>query len=266
MALRQANRLAEAEQALRQAPPEPEALVNLSSVQKELGAFAEAEATLRQALRLAPENPVLRYNWSLLMLLLGRSDEAWDGWEQRFRAGAIPGRPFAQPQWQGDALGDRTLLVHAEQGLGDVIQFARYLPGIQGHVVFEAPARLIRLLAQQSGHAADGPGGCDRLPRVRQRHPAAESAGADDHPAGRAALSVRRTGPDRRLAGPHWPVGLPHRHQLAGIFRPVRGQRTVVPVAPVRSRWPSAGVRLISLQKGEGEEQIADSRLSRWKR
>ena len=62
MALRQADRLAEAEQALRQAPPEPESLVNLSSVQKERGAFADAEATLRQALRLTPDNPVLRYN------------------------------------------------------------------------------------------------------------------------------------------------------------------------------------------------------------
>ncbi|HEY0183625.1 MAG TPA: tetratricopeptide repeat protein, partial [Rhodopila sp.] len=72
MALRQAHRLAEAEQELRQAPPEPEALVNLSSVQKERAAFVQAEATLRQALRLAPANPVLRYNWSLLMLLLGR--------------------------------------------------------------------------------------------------------------------------------------------------------------------------------------------------
>ena len=51
---------------------------------------------------IAPDSPVLRYNWSLLMLLLGRTPEAWDGWEQRFRAGAIPPRPFTQPQWSGD--------------------------------------------------------------------------------------------------------------------------------------------------------------------
>jgi Tfp pilus assembly protein PilF len=147
MALRRAGRLAEAEQELRRAPPEPGALANLSSVQKERGDFAQAEATLRQALLIAPDSPVLRYNFSLLMLLLGRIDEAWDGWEQRFRAGAIPGRPFAEPQWQGEALGDRTLLVHSEQGLGDVIQFARYLPGIAGKVVLETPPRLMRLLS-----------------------------------------------------------------------------------------------------------------------
>ncbi|MDR3534721.1 MAG: tetratricopeptide repeat protein, partial [Rhodopila sp.] len=159
MALRQANRLAEAEQELRQAPPEPEALVNLSSVQKERGAFADAEATLRQALRIAPDNPVLRYNWSLLMLLLGRSAEAWDGWEYRFRAGAVPARAFAQPQWQGEPLGERTLLVHAEQGLGDTIQFCRYLPAIPGDVIFEAPPRLIRLLSSNKSMPRMSPAG-----------------------------------------------------------------------------------------------------------
>jgi Flp pilus assembly protein TadD len=146
-ALRRAGHLQEAEQELRQAPAEPEALVNLSSVQKERGAFAEAEATLRRALALAPENAVLRYNWALLMLLLGRTDEARDGWEQRFRAGAVPARPFTQPQWRGEAPRQGKLLVHAEQGLGDVIQFVRYLPGLLGNVVFEAPPHLIRLLS-----------------------------------------------------------------------------------------------------------------------
>ena len=74
-------------------------LVNLSSVQKERGAFDRAEATLRRALAQAPNDPVLLYNWSLLMLLLGRNEEAWVGWEQRFAAGADSPPPFAQPQW-----------------------------------------------------------------------------------------------------------------------------------------------------------------------
>ena len=146
-ALRHANRLAEAEQELRLAPANPVALVNLSSVQKERGAFAGAEATLRRALAMAPDDPVLLYNWSLLMLLLGRPGEARAGWENRFRAGAVPPRPFTQPQWQGDPLQGRRLLVHAEQGLGDIIQFCRYLPAIGGSLVFETPPRLMRLLS-----------------------------------------------------------------------------------------------------------------------
>lgn len=256
MALRQAGRRAEAEQELLQAPLDPEALVNLSSVQKERGAFADAEATLRRALQLAPDNPVLRYNWSLLMLLLNRTDEAWDGWEQRFRAGAIPGRPFAEPQWFGEPLGDRRLLVHSEQGLGDVIQFARYLPGIAGDVVFEAPPRLVRLL---SGNPALPPmvpiGGA--LPRVDTVIPLlslpARTRVAPVKPPylfaepDRVALWRARIGADGLRIGINW-QGFPGRFEDKGRSMPLAA---FAPLATI------PGVRLISLQKGEGEEQIA---------
>ncbi len=254
MALRQANRLADAEQELRQAPPEPEALANLSSVQKELGAFAEAEATLRQALRLAPDSPVLRYNWSLLMLLLGRTNEAWDGWEQRFRAGAIFGRPFSQPQWQGEPLGNRTLLVHTEQGLGDVIQFARYLPAVPGHVIFEAPPRLMRLLASNPAMPEMIPAGAP-VPRVdgvipllslpaRTKVTPAEPPYLFAEP-DRVAAWRQRIGPTGFRIGINW-QGYSGRFEDKGRSFPLS---TFQPLA-------APGVRLISLQKGEGEEQL----------
>jgi Flp pilus assembly protein TadD len=266
MALRQANRLEEAERELRQAPPEPEALVNLSSVQKERGAFADAEATLRQALRIAPDTPVLRYNWSLLMLLLGRTPEAWDGWEQRFRAGAIPARPFTQPQWRGDPLGHRTLLVHTEQGLGDVIQFARYLPAIGGgpavggpasgdNVVFEAPPRLIRLLSSNPALPPMIPAGAT-LPQfdtvvpllslpARTNLPGAQPPYLFAEP-DRVAAWKSRIGQNGFRVGINW-------QGHSGRFED-KGRS--IPLAMFR---PLAipGVRLISLQKGEGEEQIA---------
>ena len=255
MALRLANRLEDAEQQLRLAPPEPESLVNLSSVQKERGEFVQAEATLRQALRLAPDNPVLCYNWSLLMLLLGRTAEAWDGWEQRFRAGAIPIRAFDQPQWGGDPLGNRTLLVHSEQGLGDVIQFARYLPAIKGNVVFMAPPRLVRLLrgnpAMPHMVPADGeppaadvvvpllsvPARCD-LPALPIPYLYAEPE--------RTAMWKRRIGDGGFKVGIAW-QGFSGRFEDRGRSLPLTAFR---PLA-------KDGVRLISLQKGEGEEQIA---------
>jgi tetratricopeptide (TPR) repeat protein len=255
MALRQAGRLTEAEIEFRLAPPEPEALVNLSSVQKERGAFAEAEATLRQALRLAPDSPVLRYNWSLLMLLLGRSAEAWDGWEQRFRAGAIPGRPFAEPQWQGEPLGDRTLLVHSEQGLGDVIQFVRYLPGLRGDVVFEAPPRLIRLLASNPALPPMIPTGATpkRIDSVipllslpaRTRITPAEPPYLFAEP-GRVAAWRDRIGSNGLRVGINW-QGFSGRFEDKGRSLPLTA---FAPLAGV------PGIRLISLQKGEGEEQI----------
>jgi Flp pilus assembly protein TadD len=255
-ALRQANRLAEAEQELRQAPPEPGALVNLSSVQKERGAFAEAEATLRRALAMAPGDPVLLYNWSLLMLLLGRPAEARDGWEQRFRAGAVPPRPFTQPQWQGDPLGERTLLVHAEQGLGDIIQFCRYLPPIGGNVVFEAPPRLARLLSGNSAMPRIVPAG-GHFPRFDVVAPLLSLPARLETPVpappylfaepDRVAAWKNRLGDAGFRIGIAW-QGFSGRHEDKGRSFPLTLYRLLA---------ECPGVRLISLQKGEGEEQIA---------
>jgi Tfp pilus assembly protein PilF len=262
-ALRQANRLDEAEQELRQAPPEPEALVNLSSVQKERGAFADAEATLRNALRVAPDNPVLRYNWALLMLLLGRKAEAWDGWEQRFRAGAIPGRPFAQPQWQGEPLGNRTLLIHTEQGLGDVIQFARYLPALRspaigGDIIFEAPPRLVRLLSSNPTLPPTIPAGAP-LPRIDAVIPllslparttilAAEPPYLFAEPE-RVARWSALIGSEGHRIGINW----------QGFSGRIEDRGRSFPLAMFRPLAALPGVRLISLQRGEGEEQIANA-------
>ena len=258
MALRQAGQLAEAEAEFRAAPPEPEALVNLSSVQKERGAFAEAEATLRQALRIAPDNPVLRYNWSLLVLLLGRTEEAWDGWEQRFRAGAVPDRPFPQPQWHGEALDGRTMLVHHEQGLGDAIQFARFLPGLDGKVLFEAPPRLMRLLSGNPALPPMVPAGGPvpdadtvvpllSLPartRIEPAQPPYLFAEPDRITAWRERIGFG----DRRV-GLAW-QGFSGRFEDKGRSIPLA---EFAPLAAV------PGVRLISLQKGEGEAQVAEA-------
>jgi Flp pilus assembly protein TadD len=270
-ALRLADRLAEAEQELRQAPPEPEALVNLSSVQKERGAFAEAEATLRQALRIAPEDPVLRYNWSLLTLLLGRTAEAWPGWEERFRSGAIPSRASTQPQWHGEPLGDRSLLIYAEQGLGDVIQFVRYLPAIldlaagyspvvglstDGKVIFEAPPRLIRLLSSNPSLPPMIPSGATLPPidivisllslPARTNLPPAEPPYLFAEP-DRVVKWRDRIGTSGFRIGINW-QGFSGRFEDRGRSFPLV---LFQPLAAV------PGVRLISLQKGEGEEQIA---------
>ncbi len=161
VALRHAGRLEEAEQALREAlrrePGEPGIAANLANVLKELGRVTEAEALLRDALRVRPEDPALRYNLGLLLLLAGKFREGWAGYEARSRAGAVVHPTFAQPRWMGEALQGRTLLVHAEQGLGSVIQFCRFVPllaglaGDSGRVIFQVPGRLARLLRSLRG-------------------------------------------------------------------------------------------------------------------
>ena len=149
-ALHHANRLDEAARTLARAaarePNEPGILLNLSSVLKSLGRFQESETRLTAALRLAPADPRVLYKHGLLMLLLGRYTEGWPGWEQRFRAGAVPDRGLAKPAWRGEPLNGRTLLVHAEQGLGDTIQFCRFPLPTDGPVVLEVQPRIARLL------------------------------------------------------------------------------------------------------------------------
>ncbi len=102
-----------------------------------------------------PDDPRIRYNQALLLLLLGQFERAWPGWEQRFRAGAVPARNLAKPRWHGEALAGRTLLIHAEQGLGDTIQFCRYPFPQDGTVIFEVQPRIARLL-----------GGLKNAPRI----------------------------------------------------------------------------------------------------
>ena len=251
-ALRQAGRLDEAEQALLAAPPDTETLINLSGVQKERGEMGRAEATLRRALAAAPNHAVALFNLSLLLLLLGRSSEAWPGWEQRFNARAVPAPPFAHPQWRGDPLGERALLVLPEQGLGDIIQFCRYLPAIIGNVTFAAPPRLARLLSSNPAMPlAEHPGYDVTAPLLslpaRMREPPAAIPYLFAEPE-RAADWKRRIGAHGFRIGIAW-QGNPTRHEDKGRSIPLSAYR---PLA-------RSGVRLISLQKADGEDQIATS-------
>ncbi len=170
-ALHHANQLEEAARTLTRAhgrePRDPGILINLSTVVRDLGLFQQAEARLAAAARLVPDDPKLRYDHALLMLLLGRFESAWPGWEERFRAGAVLDHGFTRPRWHGEKLAGRTLLVHAEQGLGDTIQFCRFPFPAYGKVVFEVQPRIARLLATR--RVVDNPG--DKPVTVRAGDP-----------------------------------------------------------------------------------------------
>jgi hypothetical protein len=140
--------------ALARRPQSPEAHNNLAMALRDLGRLAEAEACCRQALALRPDYAGAHANLSAIMLLAGRLREGWAEYEWRWKVGKelVP-RPFAQPRWTGGALGDRVLLVHAEQGFGDTLQFCRYVPLIASgaRVVLEVQQPLLRLLSGLGG-------------------------------------------------------------------------------------------------------------------
>ncbi|MBV9248159.1 MAG: tetratricopeptide repeat protein [Acetobacteraceae bacterium] len=154
LALREADQLEAAVQSLteaaRRAPGDLLITGNLAGVLKDLGDLSRAEACYRNILRRRPDDAAAHFNLGILLLLAGRFGEAWSEWEWRFRAGAVTTSSVDVPLWTGGALNGRTLLIQAEQGIGDMIQFCRFLPLLprEGRVVLETHAPLVRLLSQ----------------------------------------------------------------------------------------------------------------------
>jgi tetratricopeptide (TPR) repeat protein len=152
LALAQGGRYDEAvtamQQAVRQSPHDPLARLNLGGTLKDAGQLADAEAVCRDILDLNPRSAPAHHNLGMILLQGGRFAEAWPEWEWRFQADPSIARNLAKPLWRGEPLNGRTLLVHSEQGIGDAIQFCRYLRFLprDGRIVVELPASLTRLV------------------------------------------------------------------------------------------------------------------------
>lgn len=151
------DRFDEAEALLRRAlalaPDWPPAHNNLAVLLAELGREAEAEALFRQALRLRPGYPLARLDLSCLLLAQARYAEGWVLHEARHDP-TLPDSGIAPPKlplpaWRGESLVGRRLLVWPEQGLGDQIQFCRYVPRLKAAgaswitLVCQAPLRAL---------------------------------------------------------------------------------------------------------------------------
>lgn len=112
----------------------------------------EALECYEKALTLRPDMADLNWNRSHALLSLGRMEEGWSLFEARWQAKRV-GMTLRYPQtaqWKGENLFDKTVLVWHEQGLGDTLQFCRYVPllaRLGARVVLEVPASLQRLLA-----------------------------------------------------------------------------------------------------------------------
>ena len=110
---------------------------------------AEAIAAYNKAIELDPETPEVRWNRSLTFLQVGNFEEGWREYEWRWKTAKFTSKPrnFDKPLWLGDVpLEGKVILIHAEQGFGDSIQFARYIPmvsalGAQAIVEVQPPLK-----------------------------------------------------------------------------------------------------------------------------
>lgn len=130
-----------------------EAYYNRGIVLKELDRIQEAESSYRQALSLKPTMVEARHNLGRLLLFQGKYSAAWPYYESRYhpdikgKSTIIPHLGF--PQWQGESLAGKSLLIWPEQGYGDYIQFVLYVTLLKArglsYLTLACPSPLIPL-------------------------------------------------------------------------------------------------------------------------
>jgi Flp pilus assembly protein TadD len=302
VALTNQGRLEEAaaqlHEALRQRPDYAEALVNLGNVLCTVGRAAEAEATYRRALALLPTYADGHTNLGNLLYHQGRRQDALAHFEEAVRlqpqhVDAHAGRAlsllargdwpaglaeyewrwkskkfsmapvFARLLWDGSPLAGRTILLHAEQGLGDTIQFIRYAALVKqrgGRVIVACQKALLRLLAGCPGidelvpqdrpvPAVDVQAPLLSLPRIFGTTP--ETIPADVHYLSADPALVEHW---RRQLSPWqgFKVGV----VWQGSRQHVADRKRSVPLRQFAPLARLPGVHLFSLQKGDGVEQL----------
>jgi Tfp pilus assembly protein PilF len=130
---------------------------NLGGAYRDAGRLGEAGESFARALALDPSHAGANFSRGTLALLQGDFATGWAGYEWRSRAdGFNPSANYAASQWQGEDIAGRSIYVHSEQGLGDVLQFVRYIPALAARcdrVVLRVPEALRRTVAELASHA-----------------------------------------------------------------------------------------------------------------
>ncbi len=135
-------------------PNNVDALISLAKAKLDQGDVEAGLKYANQALMISPDHAVSRYNRALMLLSKGDFAQGFPEYEWRLKTSEFPPCPFTQPKWDGSELNGKTLLLHAEQGLGDTIQFIRYAAIATqkgGRVILTCHRPLMRLLSTIPG-------------------------------------------------------------------------------------------------------------------
>ncbi len=145
--------LASYDTALTVLPGHAQILTNRGHALRRLDRPTEALANFEAAMAAAPDFAEAHFEAAMTHLTLGDFDAGWKHYEWRWKTGAFARhrRPFRAPPWLGvEPLAGKTILLHAEQGFGDTIQFIRYAPLLArqgGKVICEVQPELQQLLS-----------------------------------------------------------------------------------------------------------------------
>ncbi len=254
-----------------------EAHHNLGNCLREEGRLAEAEAAYARALEIDPEHAEARGSLAMLQLLTGRFAEGWEGYEVRHRMKMMAGkitRPPTIPRWDGSPLDGASILLQAEQGLGDTLQFARYASLVEargGRVVLcvQKPLKpLLQGLASRC-HVITSE---EEVPEVACYAPLMSLPKIFATRLETVPDTVPYLAPDPTLVET-WRTKLdaavePREDAIRigiawqGNPRFPRDASRSIPLSAFEPLGELANVRLISLQKGHGSEQLVEQAAS----
>jgi hypothetical protein len=220
-----------------------------------------------QALRLEPDFAEAHRNRAMAWLSQGDFQRGWPEYEWRWKCRGRTASGFSQPRWDGGDLAGRTIVLHCEQGLGDTLQFIRYAPLVKqrgGTVLLVCPPPLVRLLGRCRGIDRVLPAG-SALPAFDLHAPLLSlpmilGTTVDTIPAEVPYLTAADQPIEdwRRsldgIAGPRIGIAWQGNPRYRSDRRRSFGLAGLAPLAGVR------GVRLISLQRGTGTEQLKAGR------
>lgn len=247
-------------------PRYPEAHMNLGNASRDRLRIDEAIRSYDAALALR-ENADIRLNRALLLLMRGDFERGWSEYEAcRIARDEVPPAVRARPIWDGVPLLGRTVLLHAEQGLGDTLQFVRYAPLVKrvgGNVIVACQAPLCELLS--------GVLGIDRIVDLAGELPPFEVRasllslphifGTDLRTLPRAVpyLAVDESQVDRWRSRLGTISGFRIGIVWQGNPKHLRDRQRSIPLNQFAPLTRVPGVRCISLQQGHGLDQLENS-------
>ncbi len=263
--LRRRGRLDEAERMYRTAltfdAQSTDALHRLGDVLIDQGRLEEGLASLNKAIELVPDVAGAHYARSMIYLLRGEYDRGWAEYEWRLKTEECNEPPKDEKWWNGKRVQKgKIVLIRGEQGFGDVFQFARYLPIVRnrgGKVIFGCNAKLHAILRGVGELCAPA----DKAPKFDLHAPLLSLPHLLGLPDPKDAPQPPYLSADPQLAekwrgelGKGFKVGI----SWQGNPDYDRDWQRSIALAHFRSLADIPGVRLFSLQKNYGSEQLAE--------